>query len=137
MSADQTAATGTAGAYAALSQLWRLPGVAAAIFPDHTPGIDLVAVRAGVTKTIQVKSTSSELRRWRLPDKGHFPEVDLFILVEVHGPSMPDTFYVVPTKELAEATASSYGRWQQRHEGRDTETRFIGYDDPVSATFLD
>ena len=58
-----TGATGTAGVFAALSQLWRIPGLSATHFPDHTPGIDLIAVRGTQVCRIQVKSTTSEAHR--------------------------------------------------------------------------
>ena len=132
-----TSSTGTAGVYAALSQLWRLPGVSATNFPDHTPGIDLIALHDGQICTIQVKSTSSDLRRWRLYDDGRFPDVAVFILVAVHSAGEADAFFVVPTAALADATEASYHRWRARHDDRETESRFLGFDEPEGAAFLE
>ena len=63
--------------------------------------------------------------------------MDLFVLVQVAETGGQDAFFVVPTPDLAAATEASYRRWQQRHEGHTTETRFIGFDDPEGAAFLE
>jgi hypothetical protein len=101
---------GTLGELLAVAKLNTL-GIAAYISPEGAPGHDIIAVTAGLPKSIEVKTrqfvrTPTEISRWPV-DLAAKGDADFFLFVELGLLGMVPTFYLL-TNEQARSVHKDY-----------------------------
>lgn len=101
---------GTLGELLAVAKLNTL-GLAAYISPEGAPGHDIIAIVAGLPKSIEVKTRQfllrpSEITRWPV-DMAAKGDADFFLFVELDLRKMEPTFYLL-TNEQAQASHKDY-----------------------------
>lgn len=105
---------GVAGEYFVAAELSRM-GYIASITLRNTEGIDILAANGDGTKSvsIQVKTNGGERRKWMLNSKAENMSADqlFYVFVSLGAADNSPAYHVVPSKVVAERTATSHRAW--------------------------
>ena len=105
---------GVAGEYLVAGEL-TLRGYIASITLRNSRGIDIVASNADGSNSasIQVKTNSNGRNTWILNKKAeeYYSDNHYYVFVALHDLGQRPSFYIVPSKVVAEYTSTSHTEW--------------------------
>lgn len=105
---------GVSGEYFVAAELSRR-GYVASITLRNTRGMDVLATNADASRSvgISVKTNRGSKKAWMLNVKAetYFSPTLFYVFVNLNGPNERPAFHVVPSKDVAQAVASSHREW--------------------------
>ena len=105
---------GVAGEYFVAGEL-TIRGFLASITLRNSRGIDIIASNADGSNSvsIQVKTNSDGKNKWILDKKSeeYYSDNHYYVFVALQGLGQRPSFYIVPSKVVAEYTSTSHSEW--------------------------
>lgn len=117
---------GVAGEYLVAGEL-TLRGYLASITLRNSKGVDIIASNSDATKSIsiQVKTNSDGGNSWILNKKSenYFADSHFYVFVAIKEVGTRPSFFIVPSKIVAQSITSSHSQWLQGKKNDGTERK--------------